>query len=402
MNIASPLFRVTLANVLYSLSTFLVTLTLPYLLPSIFQEAIYIIQMVLFVTVSLQSSLHVSLYYFYKVDQEQAMNLYMSLSTIILAALLGLAFWENNPLIQALNIADKTRAEQWTFHFAVICSCIYLYNKAVNLATQSYTRMFVVSLVAIVVRLLFLLLLWSSDVKRLEYVLLGVFILPFVWEFVEYGRQLYIVLKNYLLRKKFVRAFLQYAFQMILISTLSMIANNLFLIRIKELDAEFAAAIAFSMGFMGILTLLYSSCSSYFTAALDKEKPKAIKQYILKLNRFIPVYMVLSTLLSIGFAVFIRYAYSHLGLVYALVALITLLRSAMNTYVGLYTLLSQVLNLLKWEVGLNILRLIMVYALCKYQVFDEFLWWYIVVVIATTFPDWILAKVAILRIKRYD
>lgn len=397
--ISRPVFRVTLANALYSASSFLVTLLLPFLLEGvIFEQTIYTIQMILFLTSILQSTLHVTLYFFYKSEPLESSQFYLLLTSIVLCLLFLGGFWFDNPLICWLNLSSLSEREQFLFHLSVFMTCVYAYNKGLNMASKSFVRMLIVSLVAVVARVVLLLLFYLIGIDSLSMILWGMFILPFVWELVEYFRSILRTYASWRLNREFVSRFLSYASRIATISILSLYADRIFMIKMKEGDPTFAAAIAFSFGFMGVLALLYTSLSSYFLSSLDMKKQDNLILYLDKLKRGLLFFLPFLLFLSILFALSIETFYPHLGRLYSVVAFISLIKVGLFSYLGMSSLLSRVLNLLRVEIGFNVLRVGLVWCVCNLFYTEEALLWYIVALMAQFVPELIMNVIIIRKV----
>ena len=70
---------------------------------------------------------------------------------------------------------------------------------------------------------------------------------------------------------------------------------------------------------------------------------------------------------------------------------ILLMQKGIICYLGMITLLAKTLNYLNLEVGLNIFRILLVWAICNLWKTDNMLTWYVMTVFALMTPEIIIS-----------
>lgn len=390
-----------LANVIFSVSTFIVNVCLPKLFErSFFDTFIYIFQMVLFFTTIMQAGLSTSLYYFIKRQQKESLNVYYTAILAVNLILLLLGLVNGNIVSSLLKLGSLSLTEHLMFYLSVMASGIYMFNKGKNVADKAYKYMMRISITAFSIRMLVLVSLYFFHVKSLALALFLIFILPYAQDLHDYV----VNTARYVKPRKFDRSlckkFLSYSFKVWLTGCLFMVSDKIFLIYNKETDIQFTTAIAFSAGFMGIISLFNASFSNYFLSRLNSDRMEEIRNYIRRLRKMMPLYLTLLIVVCTVFSAFVYVCYSSLGTVTAIVTFIILLRAGVFFYFGMLAMLSKVLNLLNIEVVLNVCRVIVIYCLCVFWYPQSLLLWYTVVMYSVLFPEVIMSFIVTYRVGR--
>lgn len=381
-----------LANVIFSISTFIVNVCMPKLLEQeFFNNFIYIFQMVLFSTTIMQAGLVIGLYHYYESKSREALNIYYSFVLIVNVFIFLLGFIDGNIVSSLLKLGSLSRIDHLMFYLSVMVSGIYLFNKGKNVSDKAYRYMMRISVTSFLIRMLVLIMLYFINVKSLALVLFLVFILPYSQDLHDYIVNTFKYVRPRNIDCILCKRILIYCFKVWLTGCLFMISDKIFLISNKEADLQFTTAIAFSAGFVGIISLFNSCFNNYFLSRLSCDRKEELKAYTDKLKRFMPLYILLLAIVSALFALFVYLFYPALGTITAMVTFIILLRSGLISYLGMFALLSKVLNLLNIEVVLNVCRVIAIYGLCHFWHPQSLLLWYIVVMFTIPFPELIMS-----------
>lgn len=390
-----------LANVIFSVSTFIVNMCLPKLFErTFFEQFIYIFQMVLFTTTIMQAGLSTSLYYFFNKRNEEALNVYYTAVLFVNMILLALGLINGNFISSLLKLGTLSTADHLLFYLSVMASGIYMFNKGKNVADKAYKYMMRISITSFSIRMLVLVLLYFLNVRSLALALFLLFILPYAQDLHDYVVNTVRFVKPIKTNKAIYGQFLTYAFKVWLTGCLYMVSDKIFLIYNKETDVQFTTAIAFSAGFLGIISLFNASFSNYFLSRLNSDRMEEICSFIGRLRKMIPLYLLLLMVVCVSFSAFVYVCYSSLGTVTAVVTFIILLRSGVFFYFGMLAMLSKVLNLLNIEVVLNVCRVLVIYCLCAFWHPQNILLWYTVVTYAVLFPEVIMSFIVTYRVGR--
>lgn len=388
---------------MFSLSTFIINASLPKILEiNTFNDFVYLFQMILFLTTICQFGIVISLYKYIAECKDSALNAFYVIISFINSFLIGLGLINNNFISELLKLGPLSLSEHFIFYLSVVVSSIFLYNKGKNIAEHSYKYMLKISLSVFVLRIFSLMIISTFKINRLELLMLLLFVFPFIFDIVDYVKKSCRFWNLISVNIPLIKRFLIYSFKVWVISTLFLVTDRIFLIATKNVDPIFTTAIAFSSGFVGIIALFNTSLNNYFLSSFTTEKISEIKMYVKKLKRYFICYFPILLLICFSFALFFHVFYPTLGKNAVYVLFITLFRSGLLSYLGMFALLTKPLNLINIEIALNILRLIVTCLLCLCWHPDSLLVWYAVVMFTIPFPELILSVWVNSKLKKYD
>ncbi len=391
-----------LANMIFSISTFIVNACLPKIfIYEFYSKFVYVFQMVLFVTTISQAGLVVGLYKFIHTNQKQILNIYYTSIFVICTILLLLGVFDDNWVVVILKLTDLSEVENLMFFLSIMVSSIFLFNKGKNVADKAYKYMLRISVTSFGIRIIVLCVLYFLQITSLSITLFLLFILPFVQDI----RDFFIYSIRYVrlgkIEKERLYSFLLYCFRVWSVGALFMISDRIFLIYTKGTDVHFTTAIAFSAGFLGIISLFNSSFTNYFLSNLSSDRIDEIKFHVNRLKKMLIPYFGILLLICLSFSLIVYYMYPALKSTTAVVLFITLLRSGIISYLGMFSLLSKVLDFLNIEIILNILRIVVVFFLCMFWQPENLIIWYAVVMFTLPFPELVLTILIDNKLKRY-
>lgn len=390
-----------IANIIFSISTFIVNLCLPNILEySFFSEFIYVFQMVLFMTTIMQVGIVVSLYRFIEKHGDDALNIYYTIILFVNLSLLVFGLITPNFISGVLKLNALSKTEHLMFFLSIIVSGIFLYNKGKNIADKSYRYMMRVAVTAFVIRLFIILVLYFFRTTSLSLLLFLLFILPFTQDIKDYFINSVRYIRFSRLNKILLQKFLIYALKVWVIGALFIVSDRVFLIYTKDIDVQLTTAIAFSSGFLGIISLFNSSFTNYFLSNLSSERIDEVRNYTEKLKKLLVPYLGLLLLICFVFSGMVYLIYPVLGSMAAIILFITLLRAGLISYLGMYSMLTKVLDLLNIEIILNICRIIVVYSFCTLWHPENHILWYAIVMFTIPFPELVLTIIINHRIKQ--
>lgn len=388
-----------MANILISVSTMIVNMLLPKILPTeVFTDFIYIFQMVFFLTTVFQIGLVVGLYHFIERDRQGTLNIYYLSVGSLMLLLFMFAFWPDNPLLLAVNLNSMSRNQQITFFASLIVSEIFLYNKGKNIADKDYRYMMKISVVAFILRMIGLAVIGLANITNTSLILAVVFIIPFAQDIRDFAVNSIRYVHLRLVSGNLLRQTLVYSFKVWIISALFIISDRLFLISTKGLDVSFTTALAFCSGFVGIISLFNSCFTNYFMSNLSTTRMEEILRHINRLIKLAPLY-VLMLLVVCGLASgSISLVYPGMGMIAPVLAFIILLRTGLISYLGMFSLLTKVLNMLNIEIVLNVCRVLWTAALCYLWQPENILIWFVTITFLILLPELLLTIIIIKRV----
>ena len=390
-----------LANILFSVSSMIVNVSLPKVLErNFFDEFIYIFQMVFFLTNISQIGIILGLYRYIQQAREEVLCIYYLTIFFVNVILFALGVWQNNPLTIALKLESLTALEQFTFYASVATSGIFLYNKGKNVADKAYRYMIRISITAFILRMVAIGLLWQLKISETTQCLVLLFIMPFIQDIWDYVSNSFKYVQVCLISKRHVQIFFTYCLKIWLVASMFNIADRIFIIHTKGLSTHFTTALAFSAGLIGIITLFNNSFYNYFISNMHESNLSAIKQHIKRLNKIAPLYMITLLLLCLVISFCILIVYPELGRLTSIISFIVLFRTGLISYIGMYSLLSKVLNILNIEIALGLLRIAIVWILCTCWQPSNMILWYTTITFIIPFPEIILSLVVKIELNR--
>ena len=126
-----------------------------------------------------------------------------------------------------------------------------------------------------------------------------------------------------------------------------------------------------------------------------------IRQHIHRLFKLAPIYILLLLIVCalVSFAIFLTYP--NMGLVTPIVAFIILLRTGLISYLGMFSLLTKVMNMLNIEITLNVCRVLWTAALCYLWRSENILIWFTIVTFMILLPELLMTIITIKRVKAH-
>ena len=387
-----PLFLYFTANAIYSLSTFVVTLCIPFIFEKdFFATFIYDFQMVLFLTTVTNLGIVSGLYKFIVRNRNDSLNIYYTILTVVYLLIFALGCVNGNIVSRLINLGEMTNEENFMFYISLLVSSMFVYNKGKNVADRNYRYLFQVTLTACLLRLFALIFLFLYPVHSLSLALFVLFVLPFVQDIKDHicNSSRYIHISA--IKKEALLGFLSFSLRVWFIGTLFMVSDKMFLIGTKGIDKQFTTGLAFAGGFLGIISLFNQTFQNYFVSKLSCNNPAEVYAYLQRIKKLALPFFLLLLLICATVSFCADLIYSSLGEQIPILLFLTLLRAGLLSYLVLYSLLTKVLDLLNIEIMLNVLRFIVTYALCNFWQADNMLLWYTTVLFVIPFPEVVLA-----------
>ena len=388
-----------MANIVFSLSSFLINAFLPKILSSdTYTQFVYIFQMVLFATNTMQVGFIMALYYFAKNESKESFNIYYTLVTLLNIGILACCLIPQSFVFGLLKLTDLSFTERLCFSLAVIVSSVFLYNKGANIQQEQYKYMLGVSLSAFMLRIAALVYIMLAQTEGNALLLLLIFVFPFVVDIKDYTLRVFRNVRPHKIEKSKLAAFVTYSVKVWLTAVLFIISDKLFLISTKNQDVDFTASLAFASGFIGIIYIFKSTFYNFYLAKFSKDNVEEIKNYVQKLLRYALPYFAILLFIVLCSCTFVRFVFGNLGESTWKVLFILLMQTGIICYLGMITLLAKTFNYLNLEVTLNIFRIFLVWAICNLWKTDNMLIWYGVTVFALMTPEIILSAFILNRL----
>lgn len=284
----------------------------------------------------------------------------------MVAIILSLGIFMNNPVSQALKIKPASSSESLIIYLSVASQLIFIFNRGIRAAEENYRKMIYEVGIIFVLRIAAIVYVYLNPAMALKNILLAICIIPMLIEWIYFAISV-VRMKYELMDRKYFE-FLWFSIKIFLVGVIYTITLRLFVINVKSVDDSLAAVVSFASGIVGLITIFNMTFSSYFIGKLDSRNRDGITSYLARIRRFSPIFLVctLLSVLAMSFAVYIIYPYDALQT--AIYCGLTVFFSAMMFWLGLRTLLCKTYNMLNIQLIMNIICCVAVYVILKLMI----------------------------------
>ena len=362
--VTSGLSKFLIANMLYSLSTALVSLLSPSILPqAVYEDFIYIFQMVLFLSGIFTAGLIPGLLRFYKYDGQKYKSYYFMTAGVIMLALLSIGIFPHNFLSSWLKIGTDAIADSLFVYLSVIFSLFFIFNRGFQTAKDDYSSIFTDVVVIFVARLLLLLAVRMFGISDPYVILVMVCILPFLYEAWIFVTS---CLKTRAASLSDYPDFLKFIFKISLAGVIFTATGRLFIITSRFTDDSLAAALSFAAGLTGIISIFNTTFTSVFIGKLDYRNHDGIVSYLKRIKKYLLPFLAATLLMGAGVFFFVTLIYPDNTLQAAIISSLTVVHCALMAYTGLITLMTKTYDLLNTQILLNVASFVIVWLFVKF------------------------------------
>ena len=365
-----------LCNLIYSFSTFCLNLVFPLIFEvKFFEEFIYLFQITFFLTSMTGFGITTSLLRNHINEHNQTLTYFTVTGFIVSLLLLLLSFFPNNYLSIWLNVDHLTFWNHFMLYLSVIFTNLFLFNRALMNVEKTYILMLCNIGAITLIRLIGLGYISYVSNSSIAMVLAIVFVIPFLFEFIFYVKNLFSSLRSF----KFqfdtgYKYFLSYSLQVFSAGALYVLCDRLYLIHLKNVSPDLASVLGFSLGFVGVISVFNKSFTNYFIGTINPENKKQITQFKVKVKKHGIKFFSISLFLNITICILVYYSYTNFKPIVVLVLFITIMKTSIISYLGFTTMLTKTLGIQYYDLIINLLRVLAVYLLLKYFVFISFIW----------------------------
>ncbi len=404
-----------ISNLVYSFSTYLIALLIPYKLNiesmAGFSAAFNIIMMLIFV---FEFGLTVSYLRFnqiYKIsDQINALiQIFIFVFLFILSQTVLGHYTDIFFGVQNLGIAQEF------IYLSIFALLSWIFFKTTLLAKKRIKFIIVNSFIILFVRIAFLLyILFFIDEIDLDLIYLYLFIIPFamvIFLNMKYNFEFLYSCKEKIKTKAFQKIFLKRVKQFLIFSALTYIINGLYIytqryVIIYMVDEKMTttlAEIGYAMSFGGLIMIFISSLRSYFLSKFNISQMKEVLNHINSLLRYKWYVLFGGVVVSLIIAWIVELIKpSYLSINSAIYVFILIYASIIIAYLSLFSLLSKTFNFNMLELKLNITRLIMVIAIVHMLFSDYPISGFIAINAAIIAVELYFARVVVKKIYKKD
>ncbi len=402
-----------ISNLVYSFSTYLIALLIPYKLNiesmAGFSAAFNIIMMLIFV---FEFGLTVSYLRFnqiYKIsDQINALiQIFIFIFLFVLSQSVLGHYTDIFFGVQNLGITQEF------IYLSIFALLSWIFFKTTLLAKKRIKFIIVNSFIILFIRIAFLVyILFFIDRIDLDLIYLYLFILPFamvVFLNLKYNLEFLYGCKEKLKTKAFRKIFFKRVKQFLVFSALTYVINGLYIytqrfVIIYMVDEKMTttlAEIGYAMSFGGLIMIFISSLRSYFLSKFNISQMKEVLKHIDSLFGYRWYVLFGGVVVSFVIAMIVEFIKpSYLSINSSIFVFILIYSSILIAYLSLFSLLSKTFNFNMLELKLNILRLLLVVAIV-YAIFAKFpIFGFIMINAAIIGVEFYFARVVVKKIQK--
>lgn len=362
------------ANALFSASSFAFLFILPYTLKQEqYASTIFSIQIIYLLTMFFEMGLSISFLRNSAYDYQKSNIHSIAIETIIIVLILFLGLWTNNPINYIVSLHSENLRENIFVYFSIAANIIWIFNKNHNIVEQNFLSLLKRSSVIFIGRIILISVLFfdKKEIFHPQLVLTFFFIIPFTLELILFIKRLF----HYFYNKLWSKILRKDLFSFIIFSIQNYVAGILFnyTSRIYLLEANhfgmsaFIADAGYAMSFIGIINLLNNTLRTYFIGKPDMSSKEAILLHYNKVSRFGKFFIFSAAITSLLISIVIFYIKpSSLTTNAPIYTFLLIFTNSIVMYLGMFTLLSKTLNLLNFEIKINIIRLTLIFTLTYY------------------------------------
>lgn len=341
------------ANVLYSISTGLISLLSPFVLAEedVYENFIYIFQSILYLTSISTAGFAVALLRYYKYDSEKYSYYYKVAVSLIYILLIVLGLYHNNPLTGALHLQCDSYVDHFLIYISVAVSLMFVFNRAILTAKEEYKTITKDAVVISLLRIVMLGVVAAAKITDITLILFLVCILPMLQEVWVYAVK---IVKEKRTDMGEFPSFIVFAIKVSLVGIIFMTSTRLMMITTKSYSDSLAASLSFASGFIGIINILNTTLSTFYIGKLDARNLEAIGGYLSKVKKFFPLFSGVTIVASVAVYLFIWSTYPTNAVVTAWIGALTIVQSGLLFPLGLITLLAKTYNILNWQLAVNL------------------------------------------------
>lgn len=302
------------------------------------------------------------------------LNAYISF-TFVQIILLLLAFIQDNFITKSLNLSDLDYKEHICFYISIIALNIYLFNKSVMNAEKNFKTMLRYVFYIVLIRILAISLLYWFKLNQLSEVLILIFILPFLIEIIYYLKRIsnFRINKFFKFDKDFFK-FISFSFRVFIVGSLFSLTDKLVIIKMKSVNTDLSSLLAFSFGFLGIVTVLNFSFQNYFLNKINPSKKETIISFLENIKKYSIHYFLMVSAATAFICLLIYSLYDGFNPLIYTITVILILKTAITSYFGFKNLLVTSFDMLNDALVVNIFRLFLVYISLQFIDYFDFVY----------------------------
>lgn len=400
-----------LANIVFSASTYIVMLFIPYMLTMESMAEFSSVYNALILLLGIfEFGIPISFLRFYQLYKITFL-INAILQMTILSGLIIIAFSPlGSVLIESFHL-EQSQMSALLFFIALITQLSWSFSRNILLTEQRYTFILILSLFIFNLRTASLGYLYYRGTFSIDSILLSMFIIPFIPIFYVMLLNIirtinsYTIIKNYRRTKRifffYLKGFMKFSLMTFAIGVLYVFSGRYLIIYLTEQhQISLLADLGYAMTFLGIIAIASASFRTFFISKFHLGDKKSITihldNYIGQIQLFvsfailiaallsITVYFIMPSYLSINAPIFVFILTASYGIIF-LMSLITFLSPTMN-----YNVL---------EITINAARLIIIVGITRFIFLKNPIFGFLLINLVLMMGELIFAKILLKRLR---
>lgn len=402
-----------LSNLIFSLSTYLIMLVIPYYL-NIDELADFtsIYQIILLYIIIFEFGLSVSYIRFKKIyDSTKYINTIVQIMILIILSLFSFTYLGNS--INNIANIDKLNIYNYILFYSVFMLLSWSFFKSLLLSAEKFKTILLFSIIIFTIRVAELIIFsQNTQTINLNQLILNFFILPLfpmlVYLFYFHFHIIKSLIKIKHIKIKHIKAFSLRIKRFFKFSILTYISTIIFgftmklvIINLLELNEKTVLAeIGYAMTFIGIVSIFVMSIRNYFISKFSLNKKEEINNFIKKVNKLLFPIIVFSIIISLFISIIVYFIKpSYLSFNSSIYTFIIIMSYIFVSYFSMYTLLAKTFSKNTLEIKINIFRFFGVFLILYFFLNKSIILSLLFVYIFIPFMEYIYSKILISKIK---
>lgn len=365
------------SNMVFSGSTYLVMLYIPFLLNVEKMAQLSIIYNAMLTLVFIfELGISVAFLRFYQIKKNVLIiSSVIQLLLVLILITLGNTYLGGG-LFSLLNFGDSGPSKE-IFFFAVICQLSWIFAKNILLSLKYYEYILILSVSVFMMRICSLYLLDTGNIDiDIENILIASFIVPFIpvamvtiisnIKNIITIRIEYLSIRSIKIFSQQTIRFLKFSLFTYTIGLLYVLTSRYLMLYLSENGNDaIIADLGYAMTFLGVITIFSVSFRTYYISIFKRNDKNSIHIYLDNYLKKIKILATFGVFISVAISiVFLLVKPEYLSINSAIFLLINLISSSLVLLFSLITFLARTMNYNSLELKINIVRLLLVCITC--------------------------------------
>ena len=400
-----------LANIVFSASTYIVMLFIPYMLTMESMAEFSSVYNALILLLGIfEFGIPISFLRFYQLYKITFL-INAILQMTILSGLIIIAFSPlGSVLIESFHL-EQSQMSALLFFIALITQLSWSFSRNILLTEQRYTFILILSLFIFILRTASLGYLYYLETFSINSILISMFIIPFIPIFyvmlINIAKTVnsYSIIKNYRRTKRifffYLKGFMKFSLMTFAIGVLYVFSGRYLIIYLTEQhQISLLADLGYAMTFLGIITIASASFRTFFISKFHLGDKKSITihldNYIGQIQLLVSFAILIAALLSITVYVIMP---NYLSINAPIFVFILTASYGVIFLMSLITFLSPTMNYNTLEITINAARLIIIVIITRFVFLKNPILGFLLINLVLMMGELIFAKILLKRLR---